>query len=94
MYHQGCSSSSSASFGLLSSRLFDHRGRDDDGLRVVFVPALLLGDARIGSHGVAEHGIEINCFEPSGQLGRSDATNDVRDGSSHTKIASESMISY
>ena len=28
------------------------------------------------------------------KLGRSDATNDVRDGSSHTKIASESMISY
>ena len=46
------------------------RGRDDEGLRVVFVPALLLGDARIGSHGVAEHGIEVNCFEPSGQLGR------------------------
>ena len=51
-------------------RLFDHRGRDDEGLRVVFFPALLLGDARIGSHGVAEHGIEVNCFEPSGQLGR------------------------
>ena len=28
------------------------------------------------------------------KLGRSDATNDVRDGSSHTKIASESMIPY
>ena len=28
------------------------------------------------------------------KLGRSDATNDVRDGSSHTKIASESMVSY
>ena len=46
------------------------RGRDDNGLRVVFVPAFLLGDARIRSHGVAEHGIEVNCFEPSGQLGR------------------------
>ena len=54
-------------------RLFDHgssRGRDDEGLRVVFFPALLLGDARIGSHSVAKHGIEVNCFEPSGQLGR------------------------
>ena len=28
------------------------------------------------------------------KLGRSDATNDVRDGSSHTKIASESMVLY
>ena len=57
-------------FGVDLFRLFDHRGRDDDGLCFVFFPALLLGDARIGSHGVAEHGIEVNCFEPSGQLGR------------------------
>ena len=53
-----------------SRTFFDHRGRDDEGLGVIFFPALLFGDARIGSHGVAEHGIEVNCFEPSGQLGR------------------------
>ena len=66
--------SAARSFGVDLFRLFDHgssRGRDDDGLRVVFVPALLLGDARIGSHGVAEDDVEINRFDgPSGQLGR------------------------
>ena len=42
-----------------------HRGCDE-GLRVAFFPGAHL----FGAHGVAEHGIEINCFEPFGQLGR------------------------